>query len=271
MGVKIKVKTPKVVKKIGKALKNPVNWTGIGALTNLGLGALGLNSITPQIAIQMGIYGGMGFLMGGPVGAAAGAGLAAAQAGTLGRNIQDIATMGASAQIRYNQQMYNAYNAAQKQQAKINELNNEQNLLQQIRAARIARSMNLADYASETGVVSSGALGNLGSIGSQYLSGVTYSYLTGKYANAYQTYMNQYNWYQTQAKNSEIRWNNRINTLNTALSLYGSYQSLKTGALQNQLLEMKVADAWSDVGKAQQGSSKIPTSWTGFMGYSWNA
>lgn len=259
------------VKGIGRSIskgfksitKDPLGTLTLGGLTtNAILKGLGLNSIN---FTQAGLMGAAGFLVGGPVGGAAGIGLSVAQQGVLGRSIQDVATMGASAQIRYNQQMYNAYNAAQKQQAKINELNNEQNLLQQIRAARIARSMNLADYASETGVVSSGALGNLGSIGSQYLSGVTYSYLTGKYANAYQTYMNQYNWYQTQAKNSEIRWNNRINTLNTALSLYGSYQGLQTGALQNQYLRAKVADAWSDAGKAQQGASKIPTSWIGMF------
>lgn len=252
------------VGKIGKSIskgfksitKDPLGTLTLGGLsTNAILKGLGLNSIN---FTQAGLMGAAGFLAGGPVGGAAGLGLSVAQQGVLGRNIQDVATMGASAQVRYNQQMYNAYNKAQQQQANIARLNNQQNLLQQIRAARIARSMNLADYAGETGVTSSGALGNLGSVGSQYLSGATYSVLTGNYANAYQTYMNQYNWYQTQAKNSEIRWNNRMNMLRTGLSIYGMQDNLATGQLQNYYARLKNADAWSDASKTQTEVKQVP-------------
>lgn len=262
----------KLTKKLTKALKNPVNWTGIGAVTNLALGALGQNSIGPKEALNMGLYAGAGFLLGGPIGAAAGVGLSTAQQGMLGRNIQDISTMGASAQIRYNEQMANAYNKAQQQQAKINELNNERNLLQQVRAARIARSMMVSGYAGEANVFTSGAMGNLGSIGSQYLSNLTYSVATGNLANAYQTYMNQYNWYQTQAKNSQIRWQNRINTIETALDVYGMGDKLKTAKLGNFYAAQRNADAWADAGTAQAevAQAKPLTSWTGFMGNSWN-
>lgn len=252
----------KSFKKLTKKItKDPLGTLTLGGLsTNAILKGLGMDSIN---FTQASLPAAIGFLLGGPVGAAAGFGVGVAQQGVLGRNIQDIATMGASAQVRYNQQMYNAYNKAQQQQAKIAELNNQQNLLQQIRAARIARSMNLADYAGETGVTSSGALGNLGSIGSQYLSGLTYSVLTGNYANAYQTYMNQYNWYQTQAKNSEIRWNNRMNMLKTGLSIYGMQDNLATGQLQNYYARLRNADAWSDASQAQSQEAAIPTSWTG--------
>lgn len=252
----------KSVKKIGKSItKDPLGTLTLGGLsTNAILKGLGMDSINfTQAALPASI----GFLLGGPVGAAAGFGVGVAQQGVLGRNIQDIATMGASAQVRYNEKMYNAYNKAQQQQAKIAQLNNQQNLLQQIRAARIARSMNLTDYAGETGVTSSGALGNLGSVGSQYLSGATYSVLTGNYANAYQTYMNQYNWYQTQAKNSEIRWNNRMNTFKLGLSIYGMQDNLATGQLQNYYAKLKNADAWSDAKSAQSAEAAVPTSWTG--------
>ena len=259
----------KWTKKLKKALKNPVNWTGIGAVTNLALGALGQNSITLNGAINMGLMAGAGFLAGGPIGAGVGAVLGASQQGVLGRNIQDIATMGASAQVRYNQQMAQAYNAAQQQQAKMANLENERNLLQQIRAARIARSMNLTDYAGESGVITSGALGNLGSVGSQYLSNLNYSVATGNLANAYQTYMNQYNWYQTQAKNSQIRWQNRMNTINTALSMYGMGDSLRTSQLGNFYAKLRNADAWADVGAAQTKEASIPTSWSGFY-VNWN-
>lgn len=252
----------KSLKKIGKSItKDPLGTLTLGGLsTNAILKGLGRDSIN---FTQAALPAAMGFLLGGPIGGAAGFGVGVAQQGVLGRNIQDIATMGASAQVRYNQQMYNAYNKAQQQQAQIAQLNNQQNLLQQIRAARIARSMNLADYAGETGVTSSGALGNLGSVGSQYLSGVTYSALTGNYANAYQTYMNQYNWYQTQAKNSEIRWNNRMNMLRTGLSIYGMQDNLSTGQLQNYYARLRNADAWYDASQAQSQEASVPTSWTG--------
>lgn len=256
----------KDVKKIGKKIsKDPLGTLTLGGLaTNAILKGLGRDSIN---FTQAALPAAMGFLVGGPVGAAAGFGVGVAQQGALGRNLQDIATMGASAQVRYNQQMYNAYNKAQQQQAKIAELNNQQNLLQQIRATRIARSMNLTDYAGETGVTSSGALGNLGSVGSQYLSGLTYSVLTGQYANAYQTYMNQYNWYQTQAKNSEIRWNNRMNMLKTGLSLYGMQDNLNTAKLQNDYARLKNVAAWSDARSAQSAANtavtSLPTSFKG--------
>lgn len=255
----------KAVKSVSRGFKSitkdPLGTLTLGGLsTNAILKGLGLNSIN---FTQAGLMGAAGFLAGGPVGGAAGIGLSVAQQGVLGRNIQDIATMGASAQVRYNQQMAAAYNAAQKQQAKINELNNERNLLQQIRAARIARSMNLTDYAGETNVMTSGALGNLGSVGSQYLGNVTYSYLTGTYANAYQNYMNQYNWYQTQAKNSQIRWNNRMNIIKTGLSIYGMGDNLNTAQLGNFYAKMKLSDAWADAGKAASNLAKIPTSWVG--------
>lgn len=247
----------KDIKKIGKKIsKDPLGTLTLGGLATNGiLNLLGGKSIN---FTQAALPAAMGFLLGGPVGAAAGFGVGVAQQGVLGRNIQDIATMGASAQVRYNQQMYNAYNKAQQQQANIARLNNQQNLLQQIRAARIARSMNLADYAGETGVTSSGAVGNLSSIGSQYLSGATYSVLTGNYANAYQTYMNQYNWYQTQAKNSEIRWNNRMNMLRTGLSIYGMQDNLATGQLQNYYARLRNADAWSDASKTQKEVKQVP-------------
>lgn len=254
----------KAVKSIGKgvssAFKN-IAEDPLGSLNPLTLQANLLLRATgnkPVNWTQAALPASVGFLLGGPAGAAAGFGVGVAQQGVLGRNIQDIATMGASAQVRYNQQMYNAYNKAQQQQAKIARLNNQQNLLQQIRAARIARSMNLADYAGETGVTSSGAVGNLGSVGSQYLSGATYSVLTGNYANAYQTYMNQYNWYQTQAKNSEIRWNNRMNMLKTGLSIYGMQDNLATGQLQNYYARLRNADAWSDASKTQTEVKQVP-------------
>lgn len=220
-------------------------------------------ALKPDNLMQTALMAGAGFLVGGPWGAAIAAGLSVSQQGTFGKGFQDITTMGASAQVRYNQQMYNAYNKAQQQQAKIAELNNQQNLLQQIRAARIARSMNLASYAGENGVTSSGALGNLSSVGSQYLSGATYSVLTGNYANAYQTYMNQYNWYQTQAKNSEIRWNNRKNMINMGLSIYGMQNNLATGQLQNYYAGLENADAWAAASSAQSAEASIPTSWKG--------
>lgn len=248
----------KAFKKVGKALKNPVNWTGIGAATNLALGALGQNSLKPNNVLQMGLMAGAGFLVGGPVGAALGAGLSFSQQGYLGRNIQDIATMGASAQVRYNEKMASAYNKAQQQQAKIAELNNERNLLQQIRAARIARSMNLSDYAGETNVFTSGAIGNLGSVGSQYLSNATYSVATGNLANAYQTYMNQYNWYQTQARNSQIRWNNRMNTIKTGLSIFGMGDNLNTARLNNFYARMRLNDAWADACREQSTLKQVP-------------
>lgn len=259
----------KSLKKIGKGVSSAFKSIAedpLGSLNPLTLQANLLLRATgnkPVNWTQAALPAAMGFLLAGPAGAAAGFGVGVAQQGVLGRNIQDIATMGASAQVRYNQQMYNAYNKAQQQQAKIAQLNNQQNLLQQIRAARIARSMNLADYAGETGVTSSGAVGNLGSVGSQYLSGATYSVLTGNYANAYQTYMNQYNWYQTQAKNSEIRWNNRMNTLKLGLSIYGMKDDLATGQLRNYYAKLKNADAWSDANQAQSQEAAVPTSWTG--------
>lgn len=254
-----------VSKGVSSAFKN-IAEDPLGSLNPLTLQANLLLRATgnkPVNWTQAALPAAMGFLLAGPAGAAAGFGVGAAQQGVLGRNIQDIATMGASAQVRYNQQMYNAYNKAQQQQANIARLNNQQNLLQQIRAARIARSMNLTDYAGETGVTSSGAVGNLGSVGSQYLSGATYSVLTGNYANAYQTYMNQYNWYQTQAKNSEIRWNNRMNTFKLGLSIYGMKDDLATGQLRNYYAKLKNADAWSDANQAQSQEAAVPTSWTG--------
>lgn len=254
-----------VSKGVSSAFKN-ISKDPIGTLT---LGGLSTNAILKGIGLdpinftQAALMGATGFLVGGPIGAAAGMGLSVAQQGVFGRNIQDIATMGASAQVRYQQQMANAYNKAQQEQANIAKLQNEQNLLQQIRAARIARSMAATDYAGETGVISSGALGNLGSIGSQYLSNLGYSVKTGLAANAYQTYMNQYNWYQTQAQNSQIRWQNRMNMIKTGLSLYGMGDNLATGQLQNYYARLRNADAWADVGSAQSAEAAVPTSWMG--------
>lgn len=152
--------------------------------------------------------------------AAAGAGYGAAQGGLFGGGIQDLATFGASAQQRAAERMAGVYNRAQQERAKAQEETNRKNLLQQIRATRIARANNLADYASETGVTSSGAAGALSSLGSQYLSNTTYAVNQGNFANAYQTYMNQYNAYKAQAQSNAIKWQNRANTLKTVLSLY---------------------------------------------------
>lgn len=246
--------------------KDPLGALTLGGWSTNAL-LKGLTGRTANLT-QSAIMGGLGFLVGGPAGAGIGAGLSLAQQGTLGKGIQDIATMGASAQQRYLQKMYAAQNAAAAEQTKIAEEQNRQNLLQQIRATRIARAMNLADYAGETGVVSSGALGNLGSIGSQYLSGITSAYNIGTAANAYQTYMNQYNWYQTQAQNSQIRWNNRLNLLNFGLSVYGQGQSLQTAKLGNFYASLRAADAWQKVGEAEQQLGSIPTSWQGtYLGY----
>ena len=123
--------------------------------------------------------------------------------------------------------------------------------------------MMVSDYAGEANVFSSGAMGNLGSIGSQYLSNLSYSVATGNLANAYQTYMNQYNWYQTQAKNSQIRWQNRMNTIKTGLALYGMGDNLNTAQLGNFYAKMKLSDAWADAGTTQAEAAAIPTNWTG--------
>lgn len=259
----------KTLKRIGKAFSKPQNIL----FPVLGMNEAIGNTLNVDMT-QMALYAAGGALIatgfGAPVGGAMmataaglGAGLSAAQQGTFGKGVQDVATMGASAQVRYNQKMAEAYNQAQKEQARIAEENNRQNLLQQIRAARIARAMNLTDYAGETGVTSSGALGNLGSIGSQYLSNLGYSVRTGQAANAYQTYMNQYNQYQTQARNSAIKWQNRANTINTALSIYGMGQGLQTQQLQNYYAGLKLNDAWTDAYTAQSKASAVPTTWAG--------
>lgn len=194
--------------------------------------------------------------------AAAGAGYGAAQGGAFGTGVQDLATFGASAQQRAAARMASVYNQAQAEQAKIREEQNRQNLLQQIRAARIARAMNLADYAGEEGVTTSGALGNLSSVGSQYLSNLGYSVRTGQAANAYQTYMNQYNAYQAQAQSNALKWQNRMNTINTALSLYGMGQGLQTQGLQNYYAGLRLADATAQASQEQQVASSVP-SWEG--------
>lgn len=225
------------VKSVGKIFDDPVQ-------TAMYIGGAAL------IATGFGAPLGTAMMIGGGVGVAA--------SGALGKSLQDVATMGASAQTRYNQKMTEAYNQAAKQQALIAEETNRQNLLQQIRAARIARSMNLADYAGETGVTSSGALGNLSSIGSQYLSNLGYSVRTGQAANAYQTYMNQYNQYQAKAQNSAIKWNNRMNMVNTALSLYGMGNSLQTSKLQNEYARKALGDAWDQAYSSQAEASSVP-------------
>lgn len=165
------------------------------------------------------LMAGAGFLIAGPLGASIGAGLGLAQSGALGTGIQDLSTLGASAQQRYNQKIIDAQNRAAQEQSKMAELQNRQALLQQIRAARIARSNNLTDYSSEEGVVSSGALGNISSIGSQYLDNLTYSVRMGRYANAAQTYINQANRYAAQAQSNAIKWNN-YKTVAKAVATY---------------------------------------------------
>lgn len=252
----------KTIKKAVKSVtKDPIGTLTLGGLTtNALLKGLGGRSVN---LTQAGLYGAAGFLMGGPLGGAAGLAYGVAAQGGLGTGIQDIATMGASAQMRYQQKMTAAYNAAQREQARIAEEQNRQNILQQVRAARIARAMNLTDYAGESGVFSSGAAGNLGSIGSQYLSNLGFSVRTGQAANAYQTYMNQYNWYQTQARNSQIRWQNRMNLFGTALSIYGQGQSLQTAGLSNFYARLRNADAWADASAVEEEAAKIPSSWTG--------
>lgn len=258
---------------IGKAIKKGFK-KAVKSFTKDPIGTLTLQGLTTNALLkglggksvnftQAGLYGAAGFLMGGPIGGAAGLAYGVAAQGGLGTGIQDIATMGASAQMRYQQKMTAAYNAAQREQARIAEEQNRQNLLQQVRAARIARAMNLTDYAGESGVFSSGAAGNLGSIGSQYLSNLGFSVRTGQAANAYQTYMNQYNWYQTQARNSQMRWNNRLNFIKTGLSIYGMGDQLSTASLTNFYAKLRNADAWADVGAAEEQAAKIPSSWTG--------
>lgn len=172
------------------------------------------------------LMAGAGFLVAGPLGASIGAGLGAAQSGMFGRGIQDLATLGASAQQRYNQRIIDAQNKAAQEQANMAELQNRQNLIQQIRATRIARSMSLANYSGESGVVSSGALGNLSSTGSQYLDNLTYSVRMGRYANAAQTYINQANRYAAQAQSNALKWNN----YKTIASFVASYYSPTAGA-----------------------------------------
>lgn len=169
------------------------------------------------------IYAGVGFLVGGPMGAAIGAGLGASSEGAFGHTLQDISTMGASAQMRANQRLANIYNEAQQVQAKAAAEQNQRALLQQIRSSRIQRAQALTDYAGDTGVTSSGALGNLSSIGSQQLSNTTYSVRQGRYQNQYQTIMNMYNAYQTKAQNNQIKWNNIRQTASLALSAYGTF------------------------------------------------
>ena len=82
--------------------------------------------------------------------------------------------------------------------------------------------------------------------------------------------MNQYNWYKTQAKNSQIRWQNRMNTIKTGLSIFGMGDNLNTARLNNFYAKMRLNDAWADAGKAQAAEAKIPTSWNGnYVG--WNS
>lgn len=188
----------KPFKKIGKALKKTFN---------------------PQTLL----YAGVGFIVGGPMGASIGAGLGASSQGAFGHTLQDISTMGASAQMRANQRLANIYNEAQQVQANAIAEQNQRALLQQIRSARIQRAQALTDYAGETGVTSSGALGNLSSIGSQQLSNTTYSVRQGRYQNQYQTIMNMYNAYQTKTQNNQIKWNNIRQTASLALNAYGTF------------------------------------------------
>lgn len=164
--------------------------------------------------------------------AAAGAGYGAAQGGAFGTGVQDLATFGASAQQRAAARMAGVYNQAQQQRARMQEETNRKNLLQQIRAARIARANNMADYAGEEGVTSSGALGALSSLGSQYLSNVDYAVTQGNLANTYQTYMNQYNAYKAQAQSNATKWQNRSNAIKFALNNYTGGVGNSTGSAE---------------------------------------
>lgn len=169
------------------------------------------------------LSGAVGFLVGGPMGASIGFGYSALASGALGKGAQDIVTFGASAQARANERLANIYNQAQMTQAKAIEEQNRRAMLQQIRSSRIQRANALVDYASEPGVVSSGALGSLSSIGSQQLSNTTYSVRQGRYANQYQTIMNQYSAYQAKAQNNQIKWNNIRQIASLGLQAYGSF------------------------------------------------
>lgn len=215
MGLKIKNPLKKVGKAFEKVLKNPLQvalYAGGAALMATGVGA------------------GAGAAMW----AAAGAGVGAASVGAFGSSLQDVATMGGSAQQRYLQKMTNAQNAAAAEQSKAIQEQNRRALLQQIRTTRIARAASLTNYSSEEGVTSSGALGALSSIGSQYEGNTTYAVRQARYQNAYQSYMNLYNQYQAKAQNSAIKWNNIKGALNMGLSFYSMGANKNPAELEDE-------------------------------------
>lgn len=227
----------KVTKAFKKATKNPLNivFPGLGGVNSIIGDTLNLD------LTQMALFAGGAALMatgfGAPAGTAMlaaglGAGVSAAQQGGLGRGAQDLATMGASAQARANQRLANIYNQAQEVQARAIQEQNQRNLLQQIRSSRIQRAQALTDYAGDTGVTSSSAIGNLSSIGSQQLSNTTYSVRQGRYQNQYQTIMNQYNAYQTQAQNNQIKWNNYRNMASLGIKAFGALYNPASGVAQ---------------------------------------
>lgn len=218
MGFKIKDPFKKIGHAFEKIAKNPlqiVMYAGGAALMATGLGA------------------GAGAALWA---AAAGAGVGAASVGTFGSSAQDIATMGGSAQQRYLRKMTDAQNAAALEQSKAIQEQNRQSLLQQIRTARIARAASLTNYASEEGVVSSGALGALSSIGSQYEGSTTYAVRQARYQNAFQSYMNLYNRYQAKAQDSAIKWNNIKGALNMGLTFYGMGSKSTPASLEDEEL-----------------------------------
>lgn len=197
----------KSLKKIGKSFKKLTSGKGLMTMAMYVGGAA---------LMATGIGAPMGAMMIG------GAAVGAAATGAFGHTAGDIATLGANAQVRANQRLANIYNRAQQEQSAAIAEQNRRSLVQSIRAQRIARSLNLADYATETSVTSSGALGNLSSIGSQYLSNTDFAVRQGQHQNRIQTIMNEYNKYQAKAQNKQIMWNNWKSVLRLGMSVYGS-------------------------------------------------
>lgn len=132
------------------------------------------------------VYGGVGFLIGGPAGAAAGVGLSKAE------DISAAQREGAAATSRAQEQAKQQY-AAETKKA---EIQNIRSVRQQIRQSRIAQSSMLNVGAQTGGMGGSALAGGMSSVGSQLGSNLGYmsqiasaNTAIGKFALGYNTEM----------------------------------------------------------------------------------
>lgn len=169
--------------------------------------------------------------------------------GAFGKDFQDFATMGKSAQRRAEARAKNEMEKAREEQAKIRREQNRQQYIQQIRTARIKRARAVTSSINEPGI-SSGALGGLSSLSSQFSNNLNYMQFQTNALNNIYNYQSAYNKEMAKASKYASYYEQGQGLLKLAMSAAGTAAGMPVG-----FSTAAAGDAVSAIGGSQIGTT----------------